>query len=214
MTSMSQPSFLTVKKDSEIEFTVNKSRFIGRCFLVKSEEEALSKLNEIRKKHWDATHNCFAYRIGKNGAIARFSDDGEPSSTAGKPMMDVLLAKDITDVLCIATRYFGGILLGSGGLVRAYSKTAKDAVEAAGIMKKTYAVCMSVKVDYQNYSVVEAYVRSKGKLTDSNFCEHVELSVFIPENTAETFRSELVEITNGRITVEKTDISDYIDLGL
>lgn len=214
MTLSSQSSYLTIKKDSEIEYTVNKSRFIGRCFLVESEEEALSKLNEIRKKHWDATHNCFAYRIGKNASIARFSDDGEPSSTAGKPMMDVLAAKNITNVLCIATRYFGGILLGAGGLVRAYSRSAADAVEAAGIMKKTLAVCMSVKMDYQNYSVVEAYARSKGKISDSNFCEHVELSVFIPESECEKFKAELTELTNGRITVEKTDISDYMDLGL
>lgn len=214
MISPSQPSYLTVKKDSEIEYIVNKSRFIGRCFLVESEEEALSKLNEIRKKHWDATHNCFAYRIGKNASVARFSDDGEPSSTAGKPMMDVLVAKNITNVLCVVTRYFGGILLGAGGLVRAYSKSATEACDAAGIMKKTYAVCMSVKIDYQNYSVVEAYARSKGKISDSNFCEHVELSVFIPESECENFKTELIELTNGRITVEKTGVSDYIDLGL
>ncbi|MBQ9832215.1 MAG: YigZ family protein [Clostridia bacterium] len=214
MTKASLPSFLTVKRVSETEYVINKSRFIGRCFPVESEEEATMKIAEIRKQHWDATHNCFAYRVGKTGSVARFSDDGEPSSTAGKPIMDVLCAKDITNVLCVVTRYFGGILLGAGGLVRAYSRSAADAVDAAGIMKKTYAVCVDVRVDYQNYSSVEAYVRSKGKIADSNFCEHVEIKAFIPEKDIEVFEKEITELTNGRITLQKTDTADFIDLGL
>ena len=115
--------YKSVKQCSEAEYTVNRSRFIGRCFPVESEEAALCLLGDIRKKHWDATHNCFAYRIGENAA-ARFSDDGEPGGTAGKPIMDVLTGRGLTNVLCVVTRYFGGILLGAGGLVRAYSKSA------------------------------------------------------------------------------------------
>ena len=113
--------YKSVKQCSEAEYTVNRSRFIGRCFPVDSEEAALCLLSDIRKRHWDATHNCFAYRIGETAAAARFSDDGEPGGTAGKPIMDVLTGKGLTNVLCVVTRYFGGILLGAGGLVRAYS---------------------------------------------------------------------------------------------
>ena len=105
--------YKSVKQCSEAEYTVNRSRFIGRCFPVDSEEAALCLLGDIRKKHWDATHNCFAYRIGENAA-ARFSDDGEPGGTAGKPIMDVLTGRGLTNVLCVVTRYFGGILLGAG----------------------------------------------------------------------------------------------------
>ena len=125
--------YKSVKQCSEAEYTVNRSRFIGRCFPVDSEEAALCLLGDIRKKHWDATHNCFAYRIGENAA-ARFSDDGEPGGTAGKPIMDVLTGRGLTNVLCVVTRYFGGILLGAGGLVRAYSKSAADAVAKAGVV--------------------------------------------------------------------------------
>ena len=111
--------FRTVKAPSSVELVINRSRFIGQCFPISSEEEALEKLSELRKKYWDATHNCYAYSVGQKGEIARFSDDGEPGGTAGMPMMDALRGAGVTDVLCVVTRYFGGILLGTGGLVRA-----------------------------------------------------------------------------------------------
>ena len=137
--------YKSVKQRSEAEYTVNRSRFIGRCFPVDSEEAALCLLGDIRKKHWDATHNCFAYRIGDNAA-ARFSDDGEPGGTAGKPIMDVLTGRGLTNVLCVVTRYFGGILLGAGGLVRAYSKSAAEAVAKAGVVSYLPGTVLDIKV--------------------------------------------------------------------
>ena len=138
--------YKSVKQRSEAEYTVNRSRFIGRCFPVDSEEAALCLLGDIRKKHWDATHNCFAYRIGDNAA-ARFSDDGEPGGTAGKPIMDVLTGRGLTNVLCVVTRYFGGILLGAGGLVRAYSKSAADAVTKAGVVSYLPGTILDIPMD-------------------------------------------------------------------
>ncbi len=207
------PSFITVRSESETEHIVNRSRFIGRCFPVATEAEAAERIAEIRKKHWNATHNCFAYRIGRMAETARFSDDGEPSSTAGKPIMDVLAAKDITNVLCVVTRYFGGVLLGAGGLVRAYSRSAADAVAQAGTVRKTFAICVSISMDYQNYSASEAYVRSRANICGSDFGERVELKAFVPEAELDTFESELTELTNGRIRIERTQIADYVELG-
>ena len=141
---MALKPYKTARAASETEFTVNKSRFIGRCFPVSSEEEALARLDEIRKLHHDATHNCWAYNL--RGGIMRFSDDGEPGGTAGMPMLQVLQRENLHNVVCVVTRYFGGILLGAGGLVRAYTKGAKIAVDAAGKSMKrvwTKACCVS-----------------------------------------------------------------------
>ncbi|MDO4564249.1 MAG: YigZ family protein [Clostridia bacterium] len=123
--------YRTVAKNSEIEIIISKSRFIGRCFPCADEEQARLKLEEIRKRHWDASHNCYAYSIGINGETARFSDDGEPSGTAGAPMMEAVKRIGATNLLCVVTRYFGGILLGAGGLIRAYSKCCSAAVKEA-----------------------------------------------------------------------------------
>ena len=126
--------YLTLRKESSDEFIEKRSRFIGYAKPVTTQEEAMDFINAIRAKHWDATHNVYAYVL-RDGQSRRYSDDGEPSGTAGVPVLDVLLKENITDCVVVATRYFGGVLLGAGGLVRAYSHTSKIAVEAAGIMK-------------------------------------------------------------------------------
>ena len=117
-------AYRTVKQPGEAELVIKRSRFIGRCFPVADEQEALRLLEQVRRQHWDATHNCYAYSVGVSGACARYSDDGEPSGTAGLPMMEALRRSGVTDALVVVTRYFGGILLGAGGLVRAYSAAA------------------------------------------------------------------------------------------
>lgn len=191
--------YKSVKQCSEAEYTVNRSRFIGRCFPVDSEEAALCLLGDIRKKHWDATHNCFAYRIGENAA-ARFSDDGEPGGTAGKPIMDVLTGKGLTNVLCVVTRYFGGILLGAGGLVRAYSKSAADAVTKAGMVSYLPGTILDIPMDYSRYGALEGFIRANAEVRNVAFAQNVVVTVAVEDTNLLKFMKEVTERSDGRCT--------------
>ena len=193
-------AYKTVKEKSEIEIVINKSRFIGRAYPVSSEEEALSILEKIRKQHYDATHNCYAYVI-KDGA-ARFSDDGEPSGTAGMPMMEVLKAKDLVNVLVIVTRYFGGILLGAGGLVRAYSKSCADAVSAAHPVSVLPGSQFRIVTDYSRFNAISDFLRSNAEITDITYAENVTVTLIIESTRAAAFCADLTEKTDGRIIPE------------
>lgn len=191
--------YKSVKQCSEAEYTVNRSRFIGRCFPVDSEEAALCLLGDIRKKHWDATHNCFAYRIGDNAA-ARFSDDGEPGGTAGKPIMDVLTGRGLTNVLCVVTRYFGGILLGAGGLVRAYSKSAADAVTKAGVVSYLPGTILDIPMDYSRYGALEGFIRANAEVRNVAFAQNVVVTVAVEDTNLLKFMKEVTERSDGRCT--------------
>lgn len=191
--------YKSVKQCSEAEYTVNRSRFIGRCFPVDSEEAALCLLGDIRKKHWDATHNCFAYRIGENAA-ARFSDDGEPGGTAGKPIMDVLTGRELTNVLCVVTRYFGGILLGAGGLVRAYSKSAADAVAKAGMVSYLPGTVLDIPMDYSRYGALEGFIRANAEVRNVAFAQNVVVTVAVEDTNLLKFMKEVTERSDGRCT--------------
>lgn len=191
--------YKSVKQCSEAEYTVNRSRFIGRCFPVESEEAALCLLGDIRKKHWDATHNCFAYRIGENAA-ARFSDDGEPGGTAGKPIMDVLTGTGLTNVLCVVTRYFGGILLGAGGLVRAYSKSAADAVTKAGMVSYLPGTILDIPMDYSRYGALEGFIRANAEVRNVAFAQNVVVTVAVEDTNLLKFMKEVTERSDGRCT--------------
>lgn len=191
--------YKSVKQCSEAEYTVNRSRFIGRCFPVDSEEAALCLLGDIRKKHWDATHNCFAYRIGENAA-ARFSDDGEPGGTAGKPIMDVLTGRGLTNVLCVVTRYFGGILLGAGGLVRAYSKSAADAVTKAGMVSYLPGTILDIPMDYSRYGALEGFIRANAEVRNVAFAQKVVVTVAVEDTNLLKFMKEVTERSDGRCT--------------
>ena len=191
--------YKSVKQGSEAEYTVNRSRFIGRCFPVDSEEAALCLLGDIRKKHWDATHNCFAYRIGENAA-ARFSDDGEPGGTAGKPIMDVLTGRGLTNVLCVVTRYFGGILLGAGGLVRAYSKSAADAVTKAGMVSYLPGTVLDIPMDYSRYGALEGFIRANAEVRNVAFAQNVVVTVAVEDTNLLKFMKEVTERSDGRCT--------------
>lgn len=182
----------------EDEFTEKKSRFIGRIWLVETEEEALARIQEMKKQHYDATHNCWAYII-KDGAV-RFSDDGEPGGTAGMPMIQVLQREGLYNVVCVVTRYFGGILLGAGGLVRAYTKGAKIAVDAAGkSMKRVWSV-LYVPCPYTYYERLKLEIEAFGGiLRDTQFGAEVELEILLPQAAVQGFLNRITDMTAGTV---------------
>ena len=178
----------------EDEFIEKKSRFIGRVWPVDTEEEALSKIQEMKKQHYDATHNCWAYVI-KDGPM-RFSDDGEPGGTAGNPMMQVLQRENLFNVVCVVTRYFGGILLGAGGLVRAYTKGAKIAIDAAGKSMKRVWTVLYVPCPYTYYERVKLEVEAFGGIIrNTEFGAEVELEILLAESQAQPFLERLTDMT-------------------
>jgi uncharacterized YigZ family protein len=182
----------------EDEFIEKKSRFIGRLWPVETEEAALEKIQEMKKKHYDATHNCWAYII-KDGAV-RFSDDGEPGGTAGMPMLQVLQREGLYNCVCVVTRYFGGILLGAGGLVRAYTKGAKIAVDAAGKSMKRVWTVLYVPSPYTYYERVKLLVAEcEGLIRQTDFGAEVELELLFAENMAGTFLDKLTDLTAGTV---------------
>ena len=182
----------------EDEFTEKKSQFIGRIWLVETEEEALARIQEMKKQHYDATHNCWAYII-KDGAV-RFSDDGEPGGTAGMPMLQVLQREGLFNVVCVVTRYFGGILLGAGGLVRAYTKGAKIAVDAAGKSMKRVWTVLYVPCPYTYYERVKLEVAAFGGIIRStDFGSEVELEILLPEAQAQPFADRLTDMSAAAI---------------
>ena len=187
----------------EEEFVEKKSRFIGRIWPVETEEEALQKIQEMKKKHYDATHNCWAYVI-RDGAV-RFSDDGEPGGTAGMPMLQVLQREALYNVVCVVTRYFGGILLGAGGLVRAYTKGAKIAVDAAGKSMKRVWTALYLPCPYSYYERVKLAVAAfDGLIRKTDYGAEIELEVLFPEGRTQAFLTHLRDMTSG--TVEAMEI--------
>jgi len=182
----------------EDEFVEKKSRFIGRVWPVETEEEALAKIAEMKKQHYDATHNCWAYVL-KSGAM-RFSDDGEPGGTAGNPMMMVLQKENLYNVCCVVTRYFGGTLLGAGGLVRAYTKGAKIAVDAAGkSMKRVWSV-LYIPCPYTFYERVKLEVEAfEGVIRDTQFAAEVELEILVAQPKAQAFLDKILDMTSGTV---------------
>ena len=182
----------------EDEFVEKKSRFIGRVWCVETEEEALARIQEMKKQNYDATHNCWAYVI-RDGAM-RFSDDGEPGGTAGNPMMQVLQRESLYNVVCVVTRYFGGILLGAGGLVRAYTKGAKIAIDAAGkSMKRVWSV-LYVPCPYTFYERLKLEVEAfGGVIRDTQFGAEVELEILVSKPQTEAFLEKLTDMTSGTV---------------
>ena len=187
----------------EDEFIEKKSRFIGRLWPVETEEEALAKIQEMKKQHYDATHNCWAYII-RDGAV-RFSDDGEPGGTAGMPMLQVLQREGLYNVVCVVTRYFGGILLGAGGLVRAYTKGAKVAVDAAGKSMKRVWTVLYLPCPYNWYERVRLETESCGGIIrNTEFGAEVELELLFPEARAPEFLEKLTDMTAGTVEALET----------
>lgn len=195
--------YLVPSEYGEDEFIEKKSRFIGRIWPVETEEEALARIQEMKKKHYDATHNCWAYII-RDGAV-RFSDDGEPGGTAGMPMLQVLQREGLFNAVCVVTRYFGGILLGAGGLVRAYTKGAKIAVDAAGKSMKRVWTVLYVPCPYSFYERVRLEAEAFGGIVrKADFGAEVELELLFPEAKTQEFLDRLTDMTAG--TVESMEI--------
>ena len=193
----------TVYVGNEAEIIEKKSRFIATVRPVKTEEEALSFIESMKKKYWNATHNCFAYVIGERSQIQRCSDDGEPSGTAGKPMLDVLLGEDIHDVVVVVTRYFGGTLLGTGGLVRAYGSSVKAGLEASTVIVKLHGARICVKTDYTGLGKIQYILGQQGiMIMNSVYTDRVELEFLLTDDQIETIKSEIIEGTNGQAGFE------------
>ena len=189
--------YLVPTQFGEDEFIEKKSRFIGRLWPVETEEAALEKIQEMKKKHYDATHNCWAYII-KDGAV-RFSDDGEPGGTAGMPMLQVLQREGLYNCVCVVTRYFGGILLGAGGLVRAYTKGAKIGVDAAGISMKRVWETVAVPCAYNLFERLRGEVLAcEGMVLDVEYGADVTIHAILPQPMTETFLARVVDVSNGR----------------
>lgn len=186
------------------EIVEKKSRFIATVRLVESEEEALSFIEETRKKYWDARHNCYVYSVGKNREYTRCSDDGEPSGTAGRPMLDVILGEDIYNVAVVVTRYFGGILLGTGGLVRAYSKAVQEGLRSSRIIEKQYGISLEITTDYTGIGKIQ-YIAGERKLPilDSEYTDKVILRLLVPSQEVESVQKAVTEGTNGRAKMKK-----------
>lgn len=190
--------YLVPTQFGEDEFTEKKSRFIGRVWPVESEEEALEKIQAMKKQHYDATHNCWAYII--HGGAVRFSDDGEPGGTAGMPMLQVLQREGLFNAVCVVTRYFGGILLGAGGLVRAYTKGAKIAVDAAGKSMKRVWTALYVPCPYSFYERVKLETAAFGGIIrNTEFGSEVELEILLPEAKAQPFLDRLTDMSAATI---------------
>ena len=195
--------YKTVYRGKEGEIIEKKSRFIATVRLVETEEEALAFIEEMKKKYWNATHNCFAYVIGERRECVRCSDDGEPSGTAGKPMLEVLMGEELHDTVVVVTRYFGGTLLGPGGLVRAYQGATKAGLNASTIIEKCYGRKWKIGTDYTGLGKIQYILGQRGlSVLDTNYTEKVELTVLIPVEAEESVRSEIIEGTNGQAEIE------------
>lgn len=194
--------FQTVEKAGESEIVISKSRFLGYCVPVASECEAQERLAEIRKRHWDARHCCYAFRLTQGG-ISRSTDDGEPSGTAGAPILNVLAQSNVENVLCAVVRYFGGVLLGTGGLVRAYGKTASEALQAAGIVHMRLCELLALTLSYQSYNALGPALRSGGYSVEAEYAEAVTLRCVLPAEEADAFLAEVTERTDGAAKVSR-----------
>ncbi len=195
-------SYNTLGQYSAEEYVVKKSRFIGYAKPIKTEQDALAFIEDIRKKHWDATHNVYAYSL-REGSIKRFSDDGEPQGTAGMPVLNVITQEGVTDCVVVVTRYFGGILLGGGGLVRAYTQSAKLAVDASGIVTLVPWVVLKIICDYNLYGKIETLIRDMdGVVCDTAFTDNVTLSFRIEKEKLNSFDKKLKDLTNGKVDFE------------
>ncbi|MGL5450740.1 MAG: YigZ family protein [Lactococcus cremoris] len=195
---------ITIKTDFINEEEIKKSRFICHLKRISTEEEARDFIAKIKKEHWKANHNCSAYTLGNRQEIQRSSDDGEPSGTAGVPMLEILKKKEIINVCAVVTRYFGGIKLGAGGLIRAYAGSVNHAIEEVGLVQIVNQRELILKLDYSLYDSVQRFLLTQNlQISDSEFLSEVTVRCFIDEEKINNFLELLTESLNGKIRVEK-----------
>jgi uncharacterized YigZ family protein len=199
--------YKTILNRAEFELIEKKSRFIATATPIETEEQAQIFIEQIRKKYWDAAHNVFAYQIGDKNQIQRCSDDGEPSGTAGMPMLDVLKGEDIKNAVVVVTRYFGGTLLGTGGLVRAYGKTAKEGLIAAGIIEKILYQQFEVTIDYTLVGKVQYEIlKQEHMIKDTLYTNQVTFIVLVELRNCEHFIETMIEVTSAKTNIIKSEI--------
>ena len=198
--------FLIIDEPGSGEIVEKKSRFIGYASPAKTVEEAEAFINGIKKKHYDARHNCFAYVIGGNADAVKYSDDGEPQGTAGRPILSVITGMQLTDCVVVVTRYFGGTLLGTGGLVRAYTDAAKAAVAAAHIKEVKKRIVVGLIIEYKDMGKLKNMISEcEAEITDTEFTDKINISIMLPEADKELFEKKLTELLNGNVTMEIKD---------
>ncbi|WP_092337191.1 YigZ family protein [Butyrivibrio sp. M55] len=204
-------TYKVVTKEGTGEIVEKKSRFIGSSYIVESVEDAEKKIAEVSKKYWDARHNCYAYVIGKNSENTRCSDNGEPSGTAGKPILEVITGAGLTNTLVIVTRYFGGVLLGTGGLVRAYTQAAQAAIAASETGEMVYARQLTVEVAYNMINNVKYFLeQNKISISDPRYTENVQYDICVKEEDKEKITEGLIQKCEGKITITEGDAGYYL----
>lgn len=203
-----------VYNSGEGEIVEKKSRFIATVRPVKTEEEAVLFIDEMKKKYWNATHNCSAYVLGLNNEIMRCSDDGEPAQTAGRPMLDVLIGEEIRNVCVVVTRYFGGTLLGTGGLVRAYSKSVQEGLAGCDIIEKIPADRVDIDCDYTLVGKLQYLIAQEGiTVLDTVYTDKVNMSIMIPVEDTDSVIGKITEAVNAKAGINKNGQMYYALLG-
>lgn len=206
--------YKTIYEGRSAEIEEKKSRFIAHVKGVESEEEASAFINEIKKKYWDARHNCSAFVIGEHREIMRSSDDGEPSGTAGKPILEVILGEKLTNTAIVVTRYFGGTLLGTGGLIRAYTQAAQEGLLASDIIEKKAGRRLSLRMDYTLEGKVRYYFAENNiVLEEPIYSEKVDLHIIVDELLKEGIIKDLVELSGGKIEIEEMENLFFSETG-
>ncbi|MEH7254914.1 YigZ family protein [Neobacillus niacini] len=205
--------YFTVSQEvCEHEIIIQKSRFIAHIKRAETEIDAQEYIQAVKKKHWDATHNCSAYLIGENDQIQKANDDGEPSGTAGVPILEVLKKRKLKDTVVIITRYFGGIKLGAGGLIRAYGKATSEGLNTMGIVERRLVQIIHVTIDYTWLGKVEKDLReSEYIIKEIHYLDIVELEVYVNEDQVSVFQDWLTELTNGQAVIKKGE-TDYLEV--
>ena len=199
--------YLTVKSRGEHEIVIEKSRFICHIQRAVTEEEAQAFIQSIKKQHWNATHNCSAYLIGEHDLIQKANDDGEPSGTAGVPMLEVLKKRKLKDTVVVVTRYFGGIKLGAGGLIRAYGKSVSEAINHVGMVERCLMRTMHTTIDYTWLGKVENELRASSfQLKDIHYAEDVIFETYVEETQTEQFLEWMTELTNGKSVTKEGEL--------
>jgi uncharacterized YigZ family protein len=208
------PRYHTVKQTGEHEIIIQKSRFIAHIQRTETEAQAQEFIASLKKKYWDATHNCSAYLIGEHDLIQKANDDGEPSGTAGVPILEVLKKRKLKDTTVVVTRYFGGIKLGAGGLIRAYGKAASEGLDAVGIVERKLMRICHVKIDYTWLGKIENELRASVYiLKDIQYQENVEMEVYVEEENQPAFTEWMIELTNGQAEITAGEVT-YLESGI
>ena len=199
-------SYKTVKQYGEGEIEEKKSRFLGKMKPVSTEEEAIAFIESIKKQYWDARHNCYAFIIGENSESIRCSDDGEPSGTAGKPMLEVLQNNGLKNVVAVVTRYFGGTLLGTGGLVRAYTQATQAALEEAQVATMTLMSVLEIQTDYNAIGKIKyMFAQADTLVMGEEYGVDVAVTIAVPLSEKEIMQKKITEVTNGKAVIEEKE---------